>query len=69
MKTLKILKMMKNGTPVLHLLIQTQKKRKENKLFWPQSSLKSKEVTGLGVTVRVRKPLVILKAVLCFHGF
>jgi hypothetical protein len=49
MRTLKILKM-KNGTPAPHLLIQTLRKKKENKLFWPQSSLKSKEVMGLEAT-------------------
>lgn len=61
-RTQKIQKMTKSGTQVQHLLIQSQRKKKGNRLCWPQDSLKSKKSSGTsGYSGNSRTPLIILK--------
>ena len=58
MRTQKIQKIQKLGIQVPRLLIQTQKRKKGNRLCWPQDSLKSKKSIGTsGYRGKDRKPL------------
>ena len=46
MRTQKSQRIQKLGIQVPHLLIQTQKRKKGNRLCWLQDSLKSKKSSG-----------------------
>ena len=61
MRTQKSQRIQKLGIQVPHLLIQTQKRKKGNRLCWLQDSLKSKKSSGTSGYRGKGSPLVKLR--------